>query len=90
MAFELVLGLFCVRLGFLVCKMDAKTPPYWEVLSKIKPSTVSEWERVVSGLVASPGNLLERPILGLSSRLKESATQVGLSKLCFNKPLGVI
>lgn len=43
MAFELVLGLFCVRLGFLVCKMDAKTPPYWEVLSKIKPSTVSEW-----------------------------------------------
>lgn len=43
MAFELVLGLFCVKLGFLVCKMDAKTPPYWEVLSKIKPSTVSGW-----------------------------------------------
>ena len=48
-AFELVLGLFCVRLGFLVWKMDAKTSLYWEVLSEIKPSSV--W-LVKSGLWA--------------------------------------
>lgn len=36
MAFKLVLGLFSLRLGFLICKMDAKISPCWELLSEIK------------------------------------------------------
>lgn len=68
------------RLGFLVCRTDAKTSPCCEVLSEIKvPRAVSGSQSAAPGLATleSPGNLLERQILGPNCQLKGSETGGG-------------
>lgn len=55
------------------------------------PSTKSGSPSVAPGLatLTLPGNLLERQILRLNSRLEESETlEVGTGNLCLNSPQG--